>query len=346
MKSFKPDTKDKRILYELLQNARFTHCLIGKHVQLSREMVAYKIGKMQKAGVIKGFTSHLFRPSIGLMQSYALYITLQCSKTKKQEMIKELNSYDNILAITEMEGWFNLYIYFCAYNRANTYETFQFIKETCSLSDNYELVTVVTNEFTRRYFFLGDIEIKKKKYNDILYNLLLKHRGKRGEHISELDDEDLAILNILNKNGRTPIQNIGKRLKLAPFAIRRRIIKLIKKGVFYSFSPVIDYCKLGYIEYFLLLRLNPTKNKPKLLTFLNKHSFIRRSYVGKWDYKYIIYTKSSEEIKGLISDLLDKFPDTIGKYDLLWSTNVHKSISYPEKIEDIYHLAKSSQSRG
>ena len=51
----KIDKKDLRILYELDKNARQPVSKIAKRVALSNEVTAYRIKRLEKIGLIKGY---------------------------------------------------------------------------------------------------------------------------------------------------------------------------------------------------------------------------------------------------------------------------------------------------
>ena len=95
-KIVKLDVKDKKILYELFKHSRFAYSEISKNVGVSKEVVNYRINRLIETGVIKGFTTAIFRPSVGLFQSYAIYLSLQCSEENKKEIIKKLISNNSI----------------------------------------------------------------------------------------------------------------------------------------------------------------------------------------------------------------------------------------------------------
>lgn len=344
----KIDLKDKKILYELTENARFSYTTIAKNVGLSREMVSYKINRMAKEGIINRFTTSLWRPGIGMKIYYVFFITLQASKKEKKDIIKLLVDNPDILIVSEAEGWFNLYVSFCATDRLHVGELFKFIKKVCNLNHNFEFVMAVKYSYATRLAFLEGEEIvsPKKDYNDAFNKLFLERRKTRNNKMNKLDLIDLEILDILNKNCRESVGNIARKLNISHNVIKNKIMKMIKEGLIYCFNPIIDYTKLGYKEYVLLLR---TKNEGvSINNLLNKLSLDKRVYlqvlqVGKWDFMYKLYVKNQEEIKDLLSELLEEYPEEIDKYDLLWITKTHKNISYPEKIEEIYNRAQSSQ---
>ena len=53
----KVDIKDKKIIFHLLQNSRQPLSKIGKNVRQSKELVSYRVKRLQEKQIIKKFTT-------------------------------------------------------------------------------------------------------------------------------------------------------------------------------------------------------------------------------------------------------------------------------------------------
>ncbi|RLF15440.1 MAG: AsnC family transcriptional regulator [Thermoprotei archaeon] len=51
---------------------------------------------------------------------------------------------------------------------------------------------------------------------------------------------------MLSNDARRSLRDIAKELGLSPATVHNRVRRLIEEGVIKSFSPIIDYSKLGY----------------------------------------------------------------------------------------------------
>jgi DNA-binding Lrp family transcriptional regulator len=60
-----------------------------------------------------------------------------------------------------------------------------------------------------------------------------------------IDEKDLAILDVLEKHGEYTIRQVSKKTGLAPTTVHARIKKLRKNGVIRRFTVDIDRKKLG-----------------------------------------------------------------------------------------------------
>lgn len=75
-----------------------------------------------------------------------------------------------------------------------------------------------------------------------------------------MDRTDFQILNILQKDSRTTLKNIGDRVGLTAPAVSERIRRLEERGVIRGFRIEVDRVKLNCgITGFILVSLDPEK---------------------------------------------------------------------------------------
>ncbi len=70
------DEKDRLILFELQQDCRQPLSKISKAVGLPQQTVSYRIGKLEKAKVIKKYTANVDYQKLG-MNRHSLYLDLR-----------------------------------------------------------------------------------------------------------------------------------------------------------------------------------------------------------------------------------------------------------------------------
>jgi len=82
------DLKDRKILYELDLNCRQSNTQIGKKVGLKKDIVSYRIKRMQDDGIITNFWTAINTYKLGY-NVYRLYIAFQdVSIDVKNEIIQ------------------------------------------------------------------------------------------------------------------------------------------------------------------------------------------------------------------------------------------------------------------
>lgn len=73
----------------------------------------------------------------------------------------------------------------------------------------------------------------------------------------KLDEIDFKILSILQEDGRTPVAEIARQVKLASPSIHERISKLEQVGIIKGYTVILDSKKLGKdVTAFIGIRVN------------------------------------------------------------------------------------------
>lgn len=116
-----------------------------------------------------------------------------------------------------------------------------------------------------------------------------------------LDKTDIAILNLLQKNARTPIKTIAEKVFISPPTVAARIEAMEKAGIILGYHTKISDTVLGHpVRAFINLEVAPDR-KSELYPFLqNSPEVIECSHVTG-EYSVLIQTVFES------TDLLDKF---------------------------------------
>lgn len=86
--------------------------------------------------------------------------------------------------------------------------------------------------------------------------------------ISELDRLDIAILEALQENARTPLSEVGRRVGLSQPATSERVKRLEDRGILAGYTARLDAAALG-LGMMAIIRLKTTHEhiKPALKAF-------------------------------------------------------------------------------
>ena len=76
-------------------------------------------------------------------------------------------------------------------------------------------------------------------------------------HASELDGKDLAILELLQEDGRMPLSELGRKIGLSQLAMSERVKRLEEKGVIAGYGARINLKPLGLVT-MAIIRLKTT----------------------------------------------------------------------------------------
>ena len=102
------DVKDRKILYQLDLNCRQSNAQIGKKVGLSKQVVDYRIKRMEEEGIITGYWTCIDSYRFGY-QVYRYYLTLQnASSKKKEEILEYFASYPDMWVVDKSTGTYDI----------------------------------------------------------------------------------------------------------------------------------------------------------------------------------------------------------------------------------------------
>ena len=108
MHKIKLDLKDKKILYQLDLDARQSNTKVAKKVGLSKEVVNYRINKLEKEGVIKSYYTIIDISKLGYF-SFRVYIKLlDATPEKEKELIDFLVQEKRSFFVAETDGPFDI----------------------------------------------------------------------------------------------------------------------------------------------------------------------------------------------------------------------------------------------
>ena len=123
-----------------------------------------------------------------------------------------------------------------------------------------------------------------------------------------MDEKDRKIIEILEKNARTPFTQIAKEVGLSEGAVRKRVEALERKGVIRKYVAVVDPKKLGYNNVTILgLDVDPTK----LLDIANevaKIKEVRTVCLSTGDHMIMaeIWAKDGKELSEILAKKIGK----------------------------------------
>ena len=94
--------KDRKILYELDLNCRQSNTQIGKKVGLKKDVVSYRIKRMQDEGIIKNFWTLIDAYKLGYI-IFRFYLVFQyVNRDIKKKIIEYLIKNKRICVINEI----------------------------------------------------------------------------------------------------------------------------------------------------------------------------------------------------------------------------------------------------
>ena len=140
---------------------------------------------------------------------------------------------------------------------------------------------------------------------------------------SNLDKVDQKILEILNKNARTPSKEIATELRktghdVSDRTIRKRIERLEKSGIIKGYKAVLsDVSETNDYEA-LFIKFKPTKSLEAVKESIKDHVIEKPNYLfvanldGEWN--MLVVMKIEPGTKSVTSKIIEKFSDQVIDY--------------------------------
>ena len=121
-----------------------------------------------------------------------------------------------------------------------------------------------------------------------------------------LDDLDIKILNILQKNGRTKRNEIAEAIGLSIPSVSERLHKLEERGVIEGYYTKINKKAFGYdIMAYILVTLESSKHYKSFIPRIEKTPQIIEchSVLGEGSHLLKAIVKKTESLENLLSEI-------------------------------------------
>jgi len=300
------DAKGKAILYCLDQDARQANSIIAKKTRLSKEVVNYRIKRLQDQKIIRSFYAIIDNSKLGYMV-FRVFIRFQdVDIDKEKEILRYLKKLKSVGWVILLEEMYDLAILIWAKNVFEYKEIFDKILENYGGYFQDTFVTIITQIHHYMNNCLYD-------QNDLFERVI----GGKTKTIT-LDNLDMQILWFLSKNAREPLLNMANKLKVAPNTVKQRIKNLKEKKVIVGFRPKIDIGQLGYHNYKIFLKLTDVNPNVRLrlkeyLKLNNNVTYVTEA-IGRADIEFEILVRNSQELRRNLKELRKNFGQLIRHY--------------------------------
>ncbi len=319
----KLDLKDRKILYELDINCRQSNTQIGKKVGLKKDVVAYRIKKMQDEGIIKNFWTAINTFKLGY-NVFRIYINFHYVNTQiKNEIIQHFTNYKNAWAVVSVKGPIDIDVVVWV---KNVYEFYDFFDKTLEKYEDYfekYTISIYIQAVGYKKSYLLD---QPDKFNRKMYETICDGTTEK------IDKIDYTILNELAINARTPLIELAEKIGCSSQTANYRIKNLIKKGVIQAFRVNIDLSKLGLQIFKVDIFLKEYKQRKNIIKFLDDKGCLECLNVASgWsDIEPEIVVENMDKLIQLMDEINHKFPNVIRRLEYWIMAEVHKERWLPE----------------
>lgn len=312
------DLKNRKILDQLDTNARQSISAIAKKVGLSKEVVNYRIKKLEHDQITLGYYTIIDMSKLGYF-SFRVYIKLMdTSPALEQEIITYLTKTDAIFYVSAIDGEFDINFGVWVQN-IYEFETFyNTFKERYNAYVKNSQISIFTKVHDiRRKYILNPSTIDK-----------VEIFGK--STLASHDDVDMRILDAIAYDARMPLVTLARKLRMPARTAASRIKQLEKKGVIQGYRTLFNLPILGY-EYFKVDFTLKDRSILKSLTnyvCANAHTVYIDVTIGGSDFEFDIEVENKAAFLKIIDQMRTKFPQ-IRDWKYMTLKKYHKISYFP-----------------
>ncbi|MGV8150583.1 MAG: Lrp/AsnC family transcriptional regulator [Candidatus Woesearchaeota archaeon] len=314
------DKRDKDLLYLLDISGRLTYSQLAKKTKMSKQLVKYRIERLEKEGFIKGYFPMIDTSKLGYT-TFRLYLKFRnITPTKKEEIIEYLKKQKSIWAVILISGKWDIALGISVKDIYGYYAIWEdILKKYLPNIADYK-----TSIYSPIYHYSKAYLVEKEDESKI--------RILGGNEKTSFDELDINILKKLSKNARTSLVDISNELKKSAELISFRMKQLEKKGIIQGYRAMIDVEKFGYEFYKTEIRLSSYENINQILSFCHRHPNIYQTdkTIGGETIEIEFHVKSLKQMLAIIGELEKHFPKTIDWFEYITILSEEKTTYMPE----------------
>ncbi len=308
------DLKDKKLLFELSKNSRLPYTKLGRLTRMSKQVVEYRIKRLQEAGIILGYLTELNFSAYGQPIVGRVYMQLhKLGSRREQRITAHLHNFEEWSFYERLDGRYDLNIAIMA----STLQEFQ------------RKADMITKAF-RSEIREEHIVIRYQAYQYDFKVLLNSKQSGESAIVDErppvaLDELDEAILKQLVNNARMETTEIAHRLDKPYATVHGRIQRLISKEVIKRFTVALDWEKMGYLTTRFLINFVHVENHEEFRHFCRNHPNITYLVfaLGAWNAEIYTCFPSVKAYRAFRAELRNKFGKHIRNIEMVDALSAH-----------------------
>lgn len=308
------DKKDKQILSILDWNARIPISRIAKQTRLNKDVVRYRINKLEKNQILEGYYTIINIAKLGYLTFRIYFDLINLNKENEDKIINYLDKKFNAGQIFSIDGEYQLGI--ICWERS-VYELHKKLTSFKEIFGNF------INKEELAIFVLLDHYPKKFLSNAQKESISLKE-----EDLVKIKSNDKEILKEISKNSRISSIDLSIKLKIPQTTIIHRIKQLKKEGIILGYRAKINTEKLGYQNYYLEIYVKNAKGIKEIIDYAkhNSNCIYSGQIIPGADVEIETEFRSKIELLEFINKLKEKFKSI--KKIRYWSTLKYYKIDY------------------
>jgi Lrp/AsnC family leucine-responsive transcriptional regulator len=314
----KIDELDLRILRELDQDASLSLSQIGKRVSAARDVVHYRVKRLERSGVIQRYIALFDHFKLGYFSGEISLKLRGDSPALREEIINTLNSNERVAWVSSRDGKYDLMVGWYARSIPEADELHRNILKDFPRHVASKQLRVYSRRFMFRGGFLYSDTPKQPGH------VMMEAKPQR-----LTDETDEAILRILSSDARAGYTEIGRELKLSAAQVQLKITSMKENEILLGSRPLLDLTKLGYRRWRLNFYLSDYSEYESLLKYAANHPNSVRGHevLGTPDISIEFEVKGYEHMKEIEDGFKKMFGEAISYIETTRFSRLHKGPS-------------------
>ena len=312
----------------LAQNCRIPHSVLGRALGVSKDTVTYRIRQLEEAGLISEYVLFIDVRKFGLARNHLL-VQFESGSAKTSDIIQGFTKNDFVMWINTFVGKYDVQIIVDAVNGFHLNEIKEELFNLCKRKImNYSILTCLFDlEFTQLNPHLDLGTSFEKKEDGSFSNLLSSPHFPVAQQFDRynVDALEIEILRVLADDPRKSLTTISQMVGCDRQTVKKKLVRLIEKGVILSFGAIPNVSKLGYVTYYLLVRvLQDTPQEILRKPFRKlRNIFYAAKMTGDYDMVLYLNARTPQELNGSIERVNADLGSYLLNYDLLVQDRVY-----------------------
>ena len=302
------DLKDRKILYHLDLNCRQSNAQIGKKVGLSKQVVDYRIKRMEEEGIITGYWTIIDSYRFGY-QVYRYYLILQNASSEiKEQMISHIVNYKNTWVVNLSTGPYDMSAIIWVKGIPEFYRFWDDFNERYGdyLAEKIFSVYLQAECYPSSYLLADNFNKSDREKPQIV----------GGKDPIEINNSDYKLLTEIAENARTPLIELANKLHCSSQAVSYRIKNLLKDGIIQGFRVGIDNGKIGFHWFKVDMWLKELSKRKQIWNYMKYNPYVTfiDTSAGYADLEIEFTIENTDKLLEVIEEMSSHFPGVVRKY--------------------------------
>jgi len=318
------DVKDRKILYYLSLDSRQSFQKIGKKVGLTKEVVSYRIKRLQELGIIQNFYTDFILTPMGQTIYVRLYFNYQnINPSIKKEIIQHFVDTNEATVVASLEGNYDLMVIVICPDIYQIHPYLEHLLMTYGdyFKERYTAMYLIRNQYNPSFL----LDSKTKKLEPHI------HRLYQGISYDELD---MNILKALDLNARIPITLLAEKLHSTVSVVHYRLKRLKKLGVILGFGVNINWDLIGYRFYHVEINLKQYQKRSEIIRYLMENPYFRSTHqlLGHAsDLEVDLILENVTQLHEVMDTLSTQFSESVKDFKYWSILKIHKEQLFPAR---------------